>query len=397
VALAGGDVPFDIRCLHAIAERLFDLPKKNLRALAGYLGHSVALERRARGHVEATAHAWRAMVPRLEREGITSWSDLDAFLARPVARNDKLVFPYSAAERRRLPHGPGVYRFLRSNGDALYVGKAASVQKRVASHFASRARKADALEMLSQVADVAVTSTETALEAALLEVDEIHRLDPPYNVQLRVAERRAWFASHGFDDVRPAPDPHHRVGPLPSRNAVAGLASMKKLLAGHEPVAKLRAAAVGVQEAFAPQRAVFEEVWSTFAPRVPLLDAGRALHPLREEAHDEDDDSWTAPRLRRWLTRTLAGESLLVRRARLLSLLVDARVAFRENGRDRQLGEDRDRPRSLQERQATFDARSYDRLRVLATELRRVHLEDGLVEIWIGGHRLPIASLFSAL
>lgn len=69
-ALAGGEPPFDIRCLHAIAERLFeDLPKKNIRALAGHLGHSTALERRARGHVEATGHAWLAMVEKLEREG----------------------------------------------------------------------------------------------------------------------------------------------------------------------------------------------------------------------------------------------------------------------------------------------------------------------------------------
>jgi hypothetical protein len=49
------------------------------------------------------------------------------------------------------------------------------------------------------------------------------------------------------------------------------------------------------------------------------------------------------------------------------------------------------------ERQRTFDAKSYDRLRVLATELRRVHLEGGFVEIRAGGHELPIESLFLAL
>jgi hypothetical protein len=36
--LHGGAEPFDVRCLHAIADRLFDgLPKKNVRALAGTL------------------------------------------------------------------------------------------------------------------------------------------------------------------------------------------------------------------------------------------------------------------------------------------------------------------------------------------------------------------------
>jgi DNA polymerase III epsilon subunit-like protein len=396
-ALHGGEPPLDIRCLHAIAERLFErLPKKNIRALAGHLGHSTGLLRRARGHVEATAHAWLAMIEKLEREGIVQWSDLDAFLARPVPRDVEPVFPYPADKRRSLPADPGVYRFLRSNGDVLYVGKAASIKKRVASHFVRRGKKDDALEMLTQVADVSVTTTETALEAAILEVDEIQRLDPPYNVQLRAAERRAWFASRDYADVVDAPDGLHRIGPLPSRGAVTGLAAMTKLLAGDEPSADLRAAAVGAPEAFAPDRPMFDVAWSTFAPRVPLLAAGQALHRTGEKG-TTDDDQWTVERVRRHLSRTLAGESLLVRRARLLCLLADARVTFRENGRERQLAGAHGRPRSRHERQSAFDAREYDRLRVLATELRRVHLEGGFVEIRIGDHSLPTASLFSAL
>jgi DNA polymerase III epsilon subunit-like protein len=398
-ALYGSEPPLDIRCLHAMAVRLFyGLPKKNLRALAGHLGHSASLLRQARGHVEATAHVWRAIMPRLEREGVARWGDLDAFLARPIARSTKPIFPYPAEKRRLLPDCPGVYRFLRSNGDALYVGKAASLRKRVTSHFASRNKKSDALEMLSQAADVAFTATETPLEAALLEVEEIHRLDPPYNAQLRVGERRAWFASRDFDDVRDAPDPGHRIGPLPSSGAVAGLSAMTKLLAGIEPSVALRAAAVRVPEGFAPDRVLFGEVWTTFAPQMPLLLAGRALHPLREEeASHEGADIWTHERVRRHLARTLAGESLLVRRARLLSLLADAHVSFCENGRERHLGEERGKPRSRLERELGFDAKTYDRIRVLATELRRIHLEGGYIQIRIGRHSLPIESLFSAL
>ena len=398
-ALHGGDPPFDIRCLHAIAERLFEgLPKKNIRALAGHLGHSAALVRSARGHVEATGHAWLGMLDRLEQTGVTRWADLDEWLARPVARRAKFVFPYGADRRRGLPESPGVYRFLRSNGDVLYVGKAANIKKRVASHFATRTKKDDALEMLTQVADVTVTTTATPLEAALREVEEIHRLDPPYNVQLRVGERRAWFASRDYQDVVDRPDPLHRVGPLPSRWAVAGLASMTKLRDGEEPSADLRAAAVGAPIAFAPDRSMFEEAWNAFAPRIPLLVAGRALHGIREEeGAEEGDDRWTVERIRRHLARTLAGESLLVRRARLLCLLADARVTFCDSGREGRLGQGPPRPRSRHQRQQTFDAKAYDRLRVLATELRRVQLEGGFVEIRAGDHRLPVESLFLAL
>jgi DNA polymerase III epsilon subunit-like protein len=401
-ALHGGPLPFDIRCLHAIAERLFaTLPTKNLRALSGHLGHSPELLRRARGHVEASAHVWLAMLDRLEREEIVTWADLDAFLARPAARPVRPAFPYFADKRRSLPEEPGVYRFLRSNGDVLYVGKAANLKKRVAGHFVGKARKGarkdDAVEMLTQVADVVVTTTETALDAALLEVDEIQRLDPPYNVQFRLADRRAWFASRDFRDVVDVPDGLHPIGPLPSQSAVAGLAAMTRLLAGCEATAELRAAAVGAPPAFAPDRTTFDEVWATFAPRIPLLSAGQALHRLPEEESEDEGDAWTPPRVRRHLARTLAGESLLVRRARLLCLLLGARVIFRDNGRERSLCHAPEARRSWHERRHTFDARLYDRLRVLATELRRVHLEGGFVEIRVGGHKLPIASLFSAL
>ena len=42
-----------------------------------------------------------------------------------------------AEQRRSLPDGPGVYVFRDAKGRVIYVGKAKSIKKRVASHFAS--------------------------------------------------------------------------------------------------------------------------------------------------------------------------------------------------------------------------------------------------------------------
>ena len=99
-------LPLDVVCLHAIAVRLFpDLPRRNIRALAGYLGHSPQLARRAAGHVEATAFIWQALLPLLEPLSVRTWSALKAWLDEPAprARRARLVFPL-ALDRLSLIH-----------------------------------------------------------------------------------------------------------------------------------------------------------------------------------------------------------------------------------------------------------------------------------------------------
>ena len=58
-----------------------------------------------------------------------------------------------------LPHRPGVYRMLNTGGDALYVGKARDLRKRVASYFQKTDHGPRTQVMLSQVAAVEVTVT----------------------------------------------------------------------------------------------------------------------------------------------------------------------------------------------------------------------------------------------
>ena len=78
--------------------------------------------------------------------------------------------------RLALPDGPGVYRMLRISGDVLYVGKATSLHHRVNSYFRKQKGIHErTLEMLSQARDLSFVVTESPLEAALLEPDEIKR------------------------------------------------------------------------------------------------------------------------------------------------------------------------------------------------------------------------------
>jgi len=84
-----------------------------------------------------------------------------------------------------LPNAPGVYRMLAADGSALYVGKAGSLRKRVASYFSASPKPARIMSMLSQVASMEVTVTRTEVEALLLENQLIKSLKPRYNVMLR--------------------------------------------------------------------------------------------------------------------------------------------------------------------------------------------------------------------
>jgi excinuclease ABC subunit C len=87
-------------------------------------------------------------------------------------------------QRRALPDGPGVYLFRDEHGKALYVGKARSIRKRVASHFSKPATRG-VVEMVDQVAEIDFIATETDAEALLAEQEFIKRHRPLFNVRLR--------------------------------------------------------------------------------------------------------------------------------------------------------------------------------------------------------------------
>ncbi len=418
-------LPFEPVCVHEIARRLFpDLPRRNLRALAGYFGHSLELERRAGAHVDATAAVWTHLAELLEREhGVGSLAELTAWLTESPAPRSKGRRAYPMARERQLalPNAPGVYRMRRSNGDLVYIGKATSLRQRVRSHFTQGKTSERALEMLTQVRDISVTETATVLEAALLEVDEIKRWSPPYNVQLR--ERSAYFASPDLEMVAERPVEPRWHGPLPSKMALSALGAMRTV-ARH--VARggsltavdvsLRARALGVPASFAPDPASFAEGFSALLERYVAKERSRTILGRLDKAsltlsrllgegvleESGDEEGWDPERVRRHLERGLAQGGQILRRARLLIVLADSVVAFTEKRRPPRclhfeagllaraepfeegaaLARPRDRA-GLDKlgRKARFDGESYDRLRVLVTELKRVLAEGGAVRL----------------
>jgi excinuclease ABC subunit C len=85
----------------------------------------------------------------------------------------------------RLPNAPGVYRMIASNGDVLYVGKAANLKKRVVAYTKPYDQPARIARMIANTASMEFVQTASEVEALLLEANLIKRLKPRYNVHLR--------------------------------------------------------------------------------------------------------------------------------------------------------------------------------------------------------------------
>jgi excinuclease ABC subunit C len=96
-----------------------------------------------------------------------------------------------AEQRKGLPDQPGVYLFRDGKGRVIYVGKAKSVRKRVASHF-SKAQLGGRgsgspghAEMVASVEHIECVVVATEAEALLAEQSFIKQYRPRFNIRLR--------------------------------------------------------------------------------------------------------------------------------------------------------------------------------------------------------------------
>lgn len=93
---------------------------------------------------------------------------------------------------RNLPESPGVYRFYDKEGKLVYVGKAKSLRKRVASYF-GKSLAGKTKVMMSRVAEIQHTVVESESEALLLENNLIKRHQPRYNVLMKDDKTFPWI------------------------------------------------------------------------------------------------------------------------------------------------------------------------------------------------------------
>src|SRR5215213_4334057 len=130
--------------------------------------------------------------------------DAEATAEGPVMEGVRVIETALAT----LPHSPGVYRMLDAKGEALYVGKARALKKRVVA-YTQVARLPERLRrMVHETRSLEVITTASEAEALLLEANLIKKLRPRYNIVLRDDKSYPWLV---LTEDHPYPQiPQHR-------------------------------------------------------------------------------------------------------------------------------------------------------------------------------------------
>ena len=442
-----GCFPFDVICTHEICRRAFpDLPRRGLRAIAGFLGYSIPPIRRAALHATATVSIWRHLVALLrDVYGVRTLNQLHRWLTiSPTPTDRQRSFPMPPPIRKNIPDRPGVYHMLRQDGSILYIGKSRSLKQRVNQYFQKKARHPEhILEMLTQAGDIATFPTHTALEAALLESDHIKHHAPPYNIALQLRDRTLCYVSGDLHRVSSELNYRHPIGPLPDPSVAVAMTAVRHLTELWQlnrlsdcPISPN--VIMAIPEAYAPESDVFWEGLQLFFKRNQdglqqrligrcLIKLGEQLwqkrvgSPNGDSSQDENDakdanetDSpavWTADRVASGIESILWRGAHWMRRARWFGLISEATLVWETGPADpapyigivlhsgqvvERIGLSAEEPIPAPPaynvdpviRRQGIDLITYDRLRILTTELRRVMAQGRRVQVQLSPTRL---------
>jgi DNA polymerase III subunit epsilon len=162
-----------------------ETPNNKLSTLSSFLRCAHRPCHRAYEDVLATIDVLHHLIERVAGYGVTTLEDL---LAVSSTRLDGTFSKIRLAED--LPRSPGVYRFLGTSGNTLYVGKSTDVRARVRSYFYGDPRRR-VRDLLRETQSIVVEPHRSMLEAEVAEARAIARELPPYN---RAGKRSAhWY------------------------------------------------------------------------------------------------------------------------------------------------------------------------------------------------------------
>ena len=159
------------------------LPSYSLGNVCAALGIGLKDRHRAGGDADATLVLFQQLL-QWDRD------DVIGMMLESDAREPQVVPEVLKEDFDHLPHSPGVYYFHNDEGQAIYVGKARDLKKRVAQHFKRRNASRKHQDLVKEISAISYEACGTELMAFILEALEIKRIYPKYNQALKKYEAR---------------------------------------------------------------------------------------------------------------------------------------------------------------------------------------------------------------
>src|ERR1035437_8983676 len=173
-------------CTLKIARRIYPaLKSKSLGSVCSHLSLKNPSEHRALADAKVTARVLIKMIAELkENYGIHYADELIKF--QKLEKKDlKVKVKQSLSDDLvTLPHAPGIYYFLNSKNEIIYIGKAKSLRDRVKSYFSSAA-PSKAKKIIKQASRLKIQLTNSELTALLNEAELIKVINPKHNTMLK--------------------------------------------------------------------------------------------------------------------------------------------------------------------------------------------------------------------
>lgn len=92
-----------------------------------------------------------------------------------------------------LPESPGIYQYMNSKEEIIYVGKAKNLKRRVSSYFNKFHDSPKVRVLVKQIADIKYIVVQTEQDALLLENSLIKKHQPRYNILLKDDKTYPWI------------------------------------------------------------------------------------------------------------------------------------------------------------------------------------------------------------
>jgi DNA polymerase-3 subunit epsilon len=298
--------------------------------------------------------------------------------------------------------------------------------------------------MLTQARELDFTLTGSALEAAILESDEIKRRSPPYNIALRRRQRGLAFCSKDLCRHSAVVARDNPVGPLPAGRLIKAVSAFGLWFAHGMQLRTdkdmdVAGAVLDLPPDYAPETDCMREGFKMFREKYgsrlgqqsalrlltalgaqlwrERLEAAALAEMVAEKENDNEDVDteeesgkehiWTPAAVARTIEKMVRHSAHLIRRARWFCLLSESSLAWsaaddRDNfktlvvfkngsvlARDNMKTQKKapippGYAKSFRARQKNINLTTYDRLRVLTTELRRLLSEDRDIELRLG-------------